>query len=102
MMSDFTKGPWKVEQYPDIGELEIWHLSDDFVHRVCSIECQMPGFNEDEANARLIAAAPALYEALKNLVNEIAIMGDVGWYNEEGGLVRKAQAALALVDGDSQ
>jgi len=44
-------------------------------------------------------AADAIYEALKNLVNEIAVMGDVGWYNEDGGFIRKAQAALALADG---
>ena len=46
-------------------------------------------------------AAPDLYEALKNLVSEIIKMGDSGWYNEEGGFVKIAQAALALVDKET-
>jgi len=48
-----------------------------------------------------IPAHPALsemYEALKNLVKAIDVMDDVGWYNEEGKLVGKAQAALALYE----
>lgn len=59
-----TPGPW---QY-------YYDQSDHFVHKVrvgAGLVCQMPGWrinsdlqNEQEANARLIAAAPKMYALL--------------------------------------
>jgi len=56
--------------------------SDDFVHSA-----------EDEANARLIAAAPAMYEALKNLVAD--------WERCIGAIPHdhEAREVLAKVEG---
>jgi len=70
----------------------------------CVVDFDFVGWNNTLRNVEIDycprhKAADAIYEALKNLVNEIAVMGDVGWYNEDGGFIRKAQAALALADG---
>jgi len=102
-MTEFTPGPWKVEQFPDIGMLEIWRLSDGYTDLICSIECQMPGFNEDEANARLIAAAPMLYEALVNADYAVWYMANNGL---EGDMIdweerfNQLTEAIALVKGE--
>lgn len=54
---------------------------------------------ESEAKARLIAAAPDLLEALKNLVEEISLVTA----SEDGGLggVKDARAAIAKATGAS-
>lgn len=80
-----------------------------------TIECfNFPG--ETEANARLIAASPDLYEALKNLTAQcVEDFGDgrggdlPDWPDEETvcdsktaltfGDIRRAQAALAKAEG---
>lgn len=50
--------------------------------------------DEAQANARLIAAAPELYAALRAMVD---------WWNEDGGsmdgCIRTAEAALAKAEG---
>ena len=97
-MSNFTPGPWKQARSEGYIIVDNGIRPSTVIAHAWSVDIHKP--EEWKANARLIAAAPALYEALKNLVNEIAVMGDMGWYNEDGGFVRKAQAALALVDGD--
>ena len=101
-MSDFTPGPWYWDT--DNG----WLVADDpddelfgFIVLAPDIDNARIAVDPNEPDARLIAAAPELYEALKNLVSEIIKMDDAAWYNEEGGFVRKAQAALALVDKET-
>lgn len=57
-MSKHTKGPWSATKDPFIGNaFEINSASEHI------------GMVAPEANARLIAAAPEMYEALKNLIN---------------------------------
>lgn len=51
--------------------------------------------DEAEANARLIAAAPALLEALKALVWAADAVGDA-----ETGAIKRAKAAIAQATGD--
>jgi len=61
--------------------------SDDFVHSA-----------EDEANARLIAAAPELYEQAKildRLLTELSMQGETG--TDEA--LDEVRAVLAKVDG---
>lgn len=66
-MSDHTKGPWDYFVGNANGRglirIEASHLSDDGGHHIAS----MPRGKESEANARLIASAPELYEALKEI-----------------------------------
>lgn len=56
-MSKHTPGPWEI-----LSTLEICSGNKDI--------CELKGWmNEDQANARLIAAAPDLLEALKLMVD---------------------------------
>lgn len=59
-----TKGPWEVREYGD-GDSLVVHAGDDW--RICFMAT--PGSSPNamdriEANARLIAAAPDMFEAL--------------------------------------
>jgi len=99
----FTPGPWGAYEGL-IDDEGVWIMSthvEDAV--VASIGMDLP---EAKANARLIAAAPALYEALEALkpyLSTEAQMLDAASLNEgrAGGFdvaSVKARAALALVD----
>ncbi|HGO9515755.1 hypothetical protein [Pseudomonas aeruginosa] len=62
-MSKHTPGPWEIERYSDgliqiVGDVRI--VSDDEENVTTVVEAVSRG---DEANARLIAAAPELLEA---------------------------------------
>lgn len=63
MKSNHTQGEWK----STIGTFETdLHLVASTHGVICDIRKSLP-LNEQEANARLIAAAPDMYEALKSL-----------------------------------
>lgn len=92
-MSKFTPGPWQVKRYANN------ELQTDFVMVVIGDRVHMIGYSEeDAANARLIAAAPAMYEALQKAIEWIEddradddyIIEE--WYHE-------AKAALRAADG---
>lgn len=96
----FTPGPWGDWRRED-GSLFIGTRDHVYV-------CQMAGVERDpevEANARLIAAAPALYEAAKEAARELSVM--LALHPErDGGKYRQAlnalDAALSLVDPQQQ
>lgn len=60
-MSNYTKGPWKVETYRD--DLEIWNKSNV---KICDIAIMHMEEQDNEANAALIASAPEMLEALEH------------------------------------
>ena len=99
-MSKFTPGPWS-----HIGQGDITGREDNggTVDVCCVYLRTAPG--RTEANARLIAAAPALYEALKETrkrlqdANEVGIITDTLWYSEYETLFDYVDVALALVGG---
>ena len=94
-MSKFTPGPWRIttdaQGFPQ-------HLVAEGYTTVCSFLTsvkRMCPSEQIDANARLIAAAPALYEALKKCANVCA-----GETTTKRGLIEaleSAKAALALV-----
>lgn len=103
----FTAGPWRINRaigghYRD-GKLLSWHITADPSGSVDPICERTFGTDrsdaEDSANARLIAAAPELYEALRNLLGEYikgADSGDWGnWDAYQQPEVIAARAALA-------
>ena len=64
----FTKWPWRIDEFRDFasimaGYTEICYIDDD-------LNC-----DKVRANARLIAAAPEMYELLELLDNYLAING---------------------------
>lgn len=108
----YTPGPWtwtKPDKWPNHEEHEVWlgsidHESGticDFGHNAQYYPSQ--GEPPNEANARLIAAAPELLEALQALFADykrLADSGDAGYWSledtEEGKL---ALAAIAKATG---
>ena len=67
-MSKHTPGPWQlVNHYERIGDSEgTWQIWGS--QRICFTESQNVGTDQEEANARLIAASPDLLENLKDMV----------------------------------
>ncbi|RTW54554.1 hypothetical protein [Pseudomonas aeruginosa] len=66
-----TPGPWEIERYSDgliqiVGGIRA--VSDHEEHVTTVVEAVTRG---DEANARLIAAAPELLDALEDAVNRL-------------------------------
>lgn len=73
-MSKHTPGPWRANAKPmgnpygvitEHGENENWSICNDGGRFIAAIKMQP----EEEANARLIAAAPEMLEALESALN---------------------------------
>ena len=62
-MSKFTKGKWEITEHLDIT------CNDVYVALVCHEDHRELFSPQSRANARLIAAAPEMYELLKVWVN---------------------------------
>lgn len=108
-MAGFTPGPWVIECDPVVP------MNDQFVpagwsgvtgsnwHNFALVVTRMEGDEADSkvglANARLIAAAPDLYEALTDLFEEVKF-SDV--YDANPALVDRVRAALAKATGAEQ
>lgn len=60
-----TPGPWKLIPHREDDRLTMVIGNDGTFHGrfVCNVATISPGHHEDQANARLIAAAPELLEA---------------------------------------
>lgn len=87
-MAEFTKGTWKSN-----GTLV--EVSGEEIARTWTCVSGVP---ESEANARLIAAAPDLFEALSELLDSIE---SAGGCDENGDAfdITKAMAALDKAEG---
>ena len=96
-MSQHTPGPWSFKE----GDRERRAMSDVFRaedegFQICYVTCEFHNDiqrAEDLANARLIAAAPDMYEALKEAEKRLRGAGMLG------GLDDPVRAALAKVEG---
>lgn len=85
-MSEHTPGPWIIFGDGDIGELEIMPAGRagsiawiDFE----STDETTPQSQEKLANARLIAAAPNMLAALKNMLHHFGNPKRDEWLNDE-------------------
>lgn len=90
-----TTGPWIVETFacPDRGEVtQVSAFSEDGNRILC---CEVQSFKKIE-DAKLIAAAPDLLEALQEIV---AAADGTGW-NQLDPSFSKARAALARAKGE--
>jgi len=98
MTEQHKSGPWVYEDYSMDGKLFV--VPEDYIGTICSIEARGRHFI---ANARLIAAAPELLEALEVFVaHEVDYMernclGDP----EEQQRVIYARAAIAKAKGEA-
>ena len=95
-MSKHTPGPWKCGQY--LGH-SFWVVHTDVGDRGRGMDIVegVAGLTPEQrlANARLIAAAPELLDALKEIVD--AADGD-GW-NQLDASFKKARAAILKAKG---
>jgi hypothetical protein len=99
--SRFTPGPWRAEGPDDFRDFNILHDGDSLA--VAAAVSNMRSLDEIEANARLIAAAPDLIEALEDLKREL-VLSDVDldyieshfrpWLNKAESAAAKARGYL--------
>ena len=83
-----TKGPWKI----DSGEaLKVRNVSGSIAMIMQTHLRGRRSSDETRANARLIAAAPDMLEALQNLMRHMPDYADTVWID--------AQAAIARATG---
>ena len=89
MMDKHTPAPWNATDFRS-GNWKIWDVVTEDKNPVCvvstpKIEQTPEALEEFEANARLIAAAPEMKEALQRL--DIAVQA---WWKAEPGLIPEA------------
>lgn len=89
-MTDFTPGPWKVVD----GRAVV----SDTRQPICHVLHREVGVTQCEANARLVAASPALYALLKEITQELEMLGVVDNFPEWHG---KAVVAFALIEKET-
>lgn len=92
-----TPGPWIIEDITDDGQSVISAASKNWIDfaRVWVVTDESTD-KEGEANARLIAAAPELLEALKDVMSAV----ELGWI-PDGESMFNARAAIAKATGAS-
>lgn len=91
-MSKFTPGRWSCER----SGFGFWYISPVDGGRLPIAEVLDHGGHDAEANARLIAAAPALLEALQLLTSD-------EWRHEawqRPRMLNRARAAIAAATGE--
>lgn len=91
-MSDLTAGPWHVD-----GEAIVTNQGHtESVHEIRNEHGLTVGYIHETDDSRLVAAAPELLGALKELVR----VGTVGWpHREKAEAVRAAETAIAKAEG---
>lgn len=86
----YTKGGWKAGKSKDSG---LWHIHGGLSSG--KYICCLPDHNENEANAHLIAAAPELYEALKDIRKTLEALG----YQDNSYSMGVVDKALSKAEG---
>ena len=101
-MAEHTKGPWRVEACKSRGDEYRYVRTDDPRLRViCRVPLDHIDGREDEANARLIAAAPELLEALEDLALQAdAASPETGMRAEMKEYIVRARAVIAKARGE--
>ena len=98
---NYTKGEWKVLHLAD--EILIADEHNNIIAPIYTLGSGDERFDQEnaEANAQLIASAPDLYEACKNLVYQIERLAMVTGYEGEAHFphLLKAKETLAKVEG---
>ena len=103
-----TPGPWVVRNMSDamVEKFTVERLTNDGLRSViCRINdmevCPEHGGTGSEANAHLIAAAPAMYEALQTLVEYLDTQVPAGTL-DDWKHVFAAKQALAQAEGTNR
>jgi hypothetical protein len=111
-MSKHTPGPWVLEKAVGTDDMDCgWSVLPvmvDYKYRgeLCHLSDaeHIEGITKDErdANARLIASAPDLLEALQEMVREFGydVVHPNGLVHDEHEAIRSAMAAIAKATGE--
>lgn len=94
-MSKFTTGPWKMEEERYGGEYVITTSRDNWY-----IALAYGGTPGGSADARLITAAPDMFEALEAMLEQFH-EGIVGIVHDERAAIMQAREALEKARGKS-
>lgn len=111
----YTKGPWDGPHFArdDISCNCTSVVSEGYAGAIATIHFDngktiddggngCPPLEEAKANARLIAAAPQMFEALQNILLCPAILDELNGDSETNNAVAKARAALSKALGEGQ
>ena len=91
-MNQYTKGEWK-SRHPINNDYTIY--TGEYGKGIVQVALLFESSPNAEANAHLIAAAPALYEALKSVLDD----ANNGSFTTLAGTVRKlVEQALAIAE----
>lgn len=107
MPNNHTPGPWSIPHFarPDVGCDCRWILAEPYMGSICEISLDnakliseggndSPALAEAQANARLIAAAPDLYEVLRLIADSTAVLNHL-----DPEYLQAISEALAKVEG---
>ncbi|WEA24063.1 hypothetical protein [Rhizobium binxianense] len=98
-MSKHTPGPWMALEGKRGWQIHTDHAKGKAAphinHWIANLKCESTPFAE-EANARLIAAAPDLLEALTVVAQKL---GSLLWEGNDAPIIKKALAAIAKAEG---
>lgn len=98
MMAEYTKGPWELDELSLRGDSYTAISGEDWIE-LATVVTRMKSSDEYSpeglANARLIAAAPELLEALEELIE--CQRGD--WPLRQAEAKRQARKAIAKAKG---
>jgi hypothetical protein len=89
-----TPGPWRIDSKTRFGDYTI--AAGESVRT-----CEFIAKTQSEANARLIAAAPELLDALKRLIGEHADLGEVDLTNADRAAIEQAREAISKAEGNA-
>lgn len=107
-----TPGPWRVcgGHTPSHTAIHsaagyiVWQMADREIHTEGGSIVSAPDYETQRANARLIAAAPALLAAARAAKDELerlmAILGDEDYATAEA-VVEQLAAAIKLAEGEA-
>ncbi len=98
-MSKHTPGPWHVGVGGNLHANRVWTADMFPITNLCSLGPSPADIDpEAQANGRLIAAAPDLLDALKELHNAVSKRAYAPACQDMGPLVLAARAAIAKAE----
>ena len=100
--ANHTPGPWSSSMWTDdVAGAVGWSIvCGDAGHLVPTNTFETDDEEEAEANARLIAAAPELLDALKAMLDQFNYSTVSGLVHDESMAIMKAREAIAKATGE--
>ena len=100
-MSKYTPGPWHIKTSTSGNYFAYSNEACRTDDRIAGVSGTFPDSDTAQANARLIAKAPELVEALRDLLESVSLESDFGVNASAKRLEakKKARALLTEIDG---